>query len=291
MKNKLFFHVSLWLMCFTLTMQSISFNTLIAHQPQKTYAFINPTYEVGMFSHFLTLMGFLDFYDQGAYTGVKLDFGHYGLYYEPQYGSNWWEYYFEPIDIGSAENATIAKYDWGLCHTTAYYVINHVSRARAYELIQKYIKVKPYISEAVDEFVNNQFQSDFIIGVHYRGTDKITSGEAGFVAYNKVLQAIQEEIATRQLTNFKIFIATDEKEFLKVMEAQFPDQIVYQEAIRSTTPGQPVHIGSSTPYQMGKEAVLDALLLSRCDCLIRTSSNLSLCSTYFNQSMSVTILQ
>ena len=45
-----------------------------------------------------------------------------------------------------------------------------------------------------------------------------------------------------------------------------------------------------SPYKLGKEAVIDCLLLSKCNHLIRTSSCLSLVSEYFNPQLTDTLL-
>ncbi len=270
--------------------QSVLIIPLQAAQSQKKYLIVSPGYDAGMFSHFLSVLGFLEHYEQGHYAGIKIDFNNRGLYYDEKYGLNWWEYYFAPLAIGSTEQAVVKKCIPRDCMTTAYFAIDHLSRQRAFELIQKYIEMKPDIKETLEDFIKTQFNSNFIIGVHYRGTDKITSGEARLVAYEEVLQVITNHINEEQLTDYKIFVATDECQFLNYLQNYFPNRIIYQEAQRSSN-GQAVHIGTSNPYQTGREALLDALLLSRCHILIRTSSNLSLCSSYFNPSIPVTIIQ
>lgn len=55
--------------------------------------------------------------------------------------------------------------------------------------------------------------------------------------------------------------------------------------------GEPgVHFINKNNYSLGEEALIDACLLSKCDLLIRTSSNLSLWSTYFNPSLPTILL-
>jgi len=61
----------------------------------------------------------------------------------------------------------------------------------------------------------------------------------------------------------------------------------YQDAIRSVN-GKALHVDPAhSPYRVGREALIDCVLLSRTDMLIRTSSNLSLCSTFFNSDLPV----
>lgn len=62
---------------------------------------------------------------------------------------------------------------------------------------------------------------------------------------------------------------------------RFPGKVIATDAER-TEGEEGVHFSSQRPFTCGEEALMDALLLSRCNVLIRTSSNLSLWSTYFN---------
>ena len=55
---------------------------------------------------------------------------------------------------------------------------------------------------------------------------------------------------------------------------------------RRSIDGRPIDVENADGnYQKGLDAVVDCLLLSRAHTLIRTASNLSLCSTLFNPSL------
>ena len=151
-------------------------------------------------------------------------------------------------------------------------------------IIDKYIHPKQHIINKIDHFVENNFKSLFIIGVHYRGTDK--QHEAPRVLYKEVKNKVKQEI--KQLkADYKIFVATDENAFVEYMKMVFPNKICYRSnAIRSDN-RQPVHKRHQDQYKCGEDAVLDCILLSRTNLLIRTSSTLSLWSTYFNPDIPV----
>lgn len=247
----------------------------------KEYVVINnPCYNPGMFCVLNTVMGFLYFYDQGRYAGLRVDFANQGLYYDPRYGSNWWQYYFEPIELGKAtDQATIKSYGGTDCILYDMFTQKDLTPLQVYELTQKYIRLRPHIQKKLNQFVDDYFGDYFIIGIHYRGTDKFQ--EAPRVAYEKVLEAIIDQINQLQLNHFKIFVATDEREFLSYIHSYFPQQILYQDIFRSSTRA-PIHLNSENPCQIGEDALLDCLLLSRSQLLIRTASRLSLWSSYFN---------
>jgi hypothetical protein len=267
-------------------------NDYIIVQPQPV--------SVGMFAIFSTLAGFLFLYDRGCYAGVSIDCTATGAYYEPAYGPDWWEYYCEPLALGKRQGAQV-KRSWGgeaidmdlLLHSGVYsenYVYPYalpefyLSRKSVFELIQKYIKIKPHLLQKIDSFVEREFTAPLMFGVHYRGTDK--SIEAARVSYQQVLDTVYREIQRYSSQDYKMFVATDEHAFLEYMQQQFPHRICYQQAMRSVD-NKPLHLSENHPYRQGEEALIDCLLLSRCDCLIRTSSNLSLWSSFFNPNMPV----
>lgn len=239
---------------------------------------------VGMFSSFMSVLGMLDYYDTDHLSGAKVDFGvdgSFGLYHDPSLGPNWWDYYFEPIDLGQHNGEPIYTLNGPQGSDFAMHIEFQVPRKRANWLISRYVHVKPHILEKVDNFVLKNFLKDATIGIHFRGTDKEEAPRAAYEAFNEYIEVWR--IIFDQ-PNAKIFIATDDQGFLNYMNALYPNQVVSYECFRSSD-GQPVHFVGRDNYKKGEEALIDCLLLSRCNVLIKSSSNLSLCSAYFNPDM------
>lgn len=230
----------------------------------------------------------MDFYEKKSEdcTGVIVDFEDQGLYYDSKHGLNWWSYYFEPIRLG-VDTTLVKKFPYSK-HSAFSCCAAEMPRERGHELIKKYIKLKPDLQKKVDRYVDDNFKGHRVIGIHYRGTDKII--EAPTVSYEVIVKLVKSEIEKDK--NTKIFIATDEEKFLNVMQTTFPGKVVALQALRSQK-GYPVHYPSNNGadnYKKGEEAVMDCILLSRCSKLIRTSSNLSAASAQFNPSMEVLLL-
>lgn len=250
----------------------------------------------GMFSILDDVVSLVRAYERQEIAGVKIDFADSGLYYDPKHGPNWFSYYFEPIELGNNNDNNNVVY----AHCLPYhfdatisglnlYAIDHIeldniNTAEINKIVAKYIKIKPEIRKEIKDFTQQHFTSKFMIGIHYRGTDKIS--EAVRTPYDKVNDAINNLVINKQ--DYKIFIATDENNFIDYIKAKF-SSIVYQDAIRSSS-DKPIHFDNENPYQAGKEALIDAVLLSETNHLIRTSSNLSRWSTYFNPSIVTTEL-
>jgi hypothetical protein len=135
--------------------------------------------------------------------------------------------------------------------------------------------------------VHTHFGNFHVIGIHFRGTDKC--GEAPRVPYEEVCAAVRTAIGVVGTEDWRLFVASDEQAFVDYMEDAFPDMVFSWETRRSTD-GCPIDLRMEDNYKKGEDAVMDCLLLSRCHQLIRTASDLSLCSTYFNPDIPVVLL-
>jgi len=259
----------------------VSFISPLKSEEKKYLVLHDDNYCHGLFSCFSTVIGLLDHYDNGDCAGFEVDYEKKGFYYEDDKGLNWWTYYFKPLELGSSSKAEKAVVDSWWHHHFAHKVYFELSRERCCYLVDKYISVKGKIEDKADEFVKKKFKSKFVIGVNYRGTDK--KCEAARLPYETVKAAVlnvMNNLNIKQDGNFAIFVATDEEQFLDYMIDEFEEHVVYTKAFRSSNE-VPVHLHKEN-YEKGKQAVIDCLLLSKCDYLVRTSSSLSLCATFFN---------
>jgi hypothetical protein len=239
-----------------------------------------------MFHNFNIVLGSLDLYDMQDHLALTIDLQDKGLYYDASYGSNWWSYYFKtlhyPFHKEYLNKKPLIKMfsdaEKGDIGNRAHFFM---TRIRAHELIEKYIQVKPEILKEVDEFYEKFLKGREVIGVHYRSTDKWL--EAIPVSYQEVVEVIDKIVKQHPENNYKVFIATDEVSFLQVMKNRY--DICYTEAQRMDE--YPIHYVSQHGYLKGKEALIDCLLLAKSSILVRTNSNLSAVSAYFNPSIAV----
>lgn len=241
----------------------------------------------GMFSIFMNTVAGIANFERGNILGFEVNLGYNGLYYDPSMGPNWWNYYCEPLCLGIFSYDTARRVDTlakGF-QITVWNVEIEFSRQEVNRIIQTYIRYKPHIKQKLNDYISQNFNGYFVIGVHYRGTDKIK--EAKILPYGEVVESVQMEFEKYANRKVKIFVATDESDFLDAMKDAFPGYVCcLEEAIRSQN-GAAVHYNNDSPYQQGEEALLDSLILSNTNLLIRTSSNLSLWSTYVNPSLKV----
>lgn len=246
----------------------------------------NPN-DAGMFAVFATVIGAIHFYEQGNFAGLKVDLNS-GRYLDPEIGLNWWEYFFEPIVLGDESYQPKYYFSGQDVMNLFFHAYPHQDRFKANRFLQKYVHIKPHLQEEIDAFVRTHFDNHFVIGIHHRGTDKVT--ESPIVPYQKTYQVLLhaiEKLSKAQRGNLRIYVATDDDHFLTFLRSRFPaNTLIYNDFSRSAD-GTPLHAYGtnfySSNYQMGKEALFDCLLLSRCHMLLRPASScLSLISMAFN---------
>lgn len=238
--------------------------------------------DAGLFSIYFDVIALVQSYEQGVFQGVQVKFNQTGPYYDARYGDSWWDYYFEPICLGTPEEANVIHKLGDCLYIDPCVVEFRNTREENYNLINKHIKIKPHIQEKIDEFIKMNFQEkEFLIAVHYRGTNK---NEVPRVAWSKYKDEIDRQISLLNGRKYKIFLATEEGAAYEYFLKMYPGQIISTSAQRSLGLGDPAYAdpNNNLRYQCGEDVIIDCVLLSKADVLIRAMSNVSICSGFLN---------
>lgn len=240
----------------------------------------------GLFSEVAAAIGCLAEVDAHPelYAGMRVDFQDHGLYYEPARGTNWWSYFFEPLDLGTPASPVRLVPDWE--HDAFADAIERgYPRADAARLVRAHVRVKDALVQDADAYWRESVGDAPAVAVHYRGTDK--HEEAPRVPFEQVVDAVRAA-AQPLATGWKLFLATDEQACVDHLARAFPGRVAAR-PIRRSTDGRPLHKAHGG-YQGGCDAVIDCVLLSRGTRFIRTASNLGLVASFFNPDLPVTVL-
>lgn len=240
----------------------------------------------GMFSDVAMLLGLMEHFDlwRDRYAGLAVEMPTDALYHDSAHGPNWWDYYFEPVQVGHREGARVRHLAPMEKYAFALRAEERMSRHQGHALITRCMRVRTHVVAIVDAFARAEFRSRFVVGVHYRGTDKAL--EVPRVAYDEVALAVREAMARSGRDDTAVFVATDEQPFLDYMLAAFPAQVIHRDVTRSTD-DTATHVMEGDNYRKGEDALVDCLLLARCVHLIRTDSNLGLCASFLNPDIPV----
>lgn len=163
-------------------------------------------------------------------------------------------------------------------------------RKKAAQIIAQYIKPRKFIAEKVEQFFDENMKDTYVVGVHIRGTDVTDVNQHNIHRRGAFNLAAYENVLREQLKEqpyAKIFVATDSYDALSFIENLFPKRVMYHSSIfhmegevSGKGPsgwGIPAYISESPDKaaQNGEEAIVDYLLLSKCQFLIHNGSGLA----------------
>lgn len=251
--------------------------------------------------------------EKNGYVSV-VDFGErcrdhrLNRYYDAAHGPNVWEYYFHPISAGAIASPTsfqlTTKQLFNLHHISPdsvqtyphgvhralkvpkwrYSEVWHrTMRSRASSLLQRLVRLKPEPLSVVRSFYHDKILSlgtdRPALGLHLRGTDKLRNIGGRIVQPEEYHPLIRRYLEKRP--NAILLIATDSPAFLAQMRAAYGDRLVAYDALRSERNAfADKRIANN--YKKGEDALVDSLLLSCANFLIKPASALSEFSVYFN---------
>ncbi len=231
----------------------------------------------GFFSEFFEVIGAIDILERTETAGFEVNFENRGIYYQSTLGNNFWEYYFDPIKVEFQKENKPTLFPVG--YST--YARREMPLIRGKEIIDTYIRIKPHIQKEIGDFLENCFNGFHILGIHYRGTDKhLDSPKVDYDLFVAQISKYLDSITGPK----KIFVATDECDFLNYIRAKFGDLVMACDIERSVK-GEPIHYRGVNQYYYGKTALIDCLLISHCDFLICNVSNLNRASRFFNPNL------
>ena len=204
-------------------------------------------------------------------------------YLDPDGGDDWLSHYFVRNAVPRGARRVIR-----IGHGYELPGIADPTLQEAHDIFFRALTLRPEIAAEVDAFCRENLVGE-TLGVHYRGTDKVT--EAVPPSYAEV-HGIIDKVLLRRPGTTSLFVASDEQRFVDGIAARFPALRVssFQDSVRSSD-GRPVHQGARAPgnTRMGRDALVNALILSRCAAVVRSTSFLSAWASILNPGLEVVL--
>lgn len=164
----------------------------------------------------------------------------------------------------------------------------HVDFTQLGKLFNTYYSAVDSITEEVNQLCSELSVGPTTLGVHYRGTDK--HFEAGRVSWSTIVECIRNTVAAEPKISH-ILLSSDEFEFLEHVKQQgLRCSITIAPSRYFGVGGKPVHFSGHNGLEIGREALVTALLLSRCGWLLKTASFLSAWSKIFRPELPVLLI-
>lgn len=163
-------------------------------------------------------------------------------------------------------------------------------REEANAIIRRFVSPRDYLQLKVNHFFQQHMNGHYVIGVHARGTDAVSKEEIrphrqGSLVLSKYMAQIEELLRAHR--SARIFVATDDESSLEYLRKAFGKRVLAYDSIRHKSGKaagkgptgwiMPAYIASDRDRaaRNGEEAVIEYLLLSRCNYLVHNGSGLA----------------
>jgi hypothetical protein len=277
--------------------------------PAKAVSITTKThFGAGFFAEFGKVVDSLVHFDDHHIRSMYIDWTDQFFPYKESPHENGWDLYFEPIQISNlyADEPVITVVSEGYHkihhqHCTDQWVLYDrylPFRLHVHEKIQKYIRIKPTIQKKIDEFYDSHLKNSYCIGVHVRFAAAHAGEMPGQVTLNDYFREVDALLKKRTAKNIKIYLATDSNYVVNQFRQRYDhSKLVFLDAFRAHYNEDPHLVYENGPYWIshpqefhakkpgykgGCDALMDCLLLSRCNVFVHSVSNVSTFTVFFN---------
>ena len=198
---------------------------------------------------------------------------------------NAWEYYFKPLNNYKLNEIYNSKFVI-ICDTKTRNLKEFDSFENLsidhYKIFKKYIKFNKEILKDANLFIKKNFKNKRVLGVHFRGTDMKTQERHPFPAtYKQIISYIDFELNKNNYD--KIFLVTEELSYIKKLVNKYDSKICFYSSYRSNENdifGNKYR--KNHRYLIGRENIIDMLILAKTKKIICTNSHLPDASNFIN---------
>ena len=196
---------------------------------------------------------------------------------------NAWEYYFEKVSKYTLEEVYKSK--------NVFITNNNFENNMTLELFEKkFNKIKKKINikkKLYKEFLKikkiNFKNEQNILGVHFRGTTYKRARGHAFPLNKKLIRQHIDQLIKKHKYK-KIFLVTEEIDYLKFMKKFYNDKLIYTNFFKSKNiDAFNFYPRKNHRYLLGREIIIETLLLSICRGLLYVKSNVSSASNFFSK--------
>jgi len=246
------------------------------NKTKKFYIIQRNSFNTGFFSNFTYVLNHLLIAKKKKFIPV-IDMKNFpNLYNERNKINNTynsWKYYFEAVSKYKLEEVYKSK---NVFFSSGKFLKNFIQNSgnlKFAPIIKKYIKINSIIKNIEKKFYLKNFNNKIVLGVLFRGQDqKYSPGHYLPPSVKQIIYKIDTYLKKYNID--KIFIVTEEQKYLDVLKKKYPNKIIFYNSLRSyNTNRYYFYSRKNHRYLLGKEILIEMLLLSKCDYVVGTNTN------------------
>jgi hypothetical protein len=245
----------------------------------------------GFFSHVNRVVNHLHHsLGRGGCAAVRVDWRvseHIPLFvYGTARDGELWQHFFEPLAFPNAprhERATWEYADLSMTGLHAYRMYKRGSRWRtAYgRAFAEHVHVREELRCRAREMWQDAGAARRCVGVHYRHSGHGHECPRPIPPIEVFIDRARSLL--RGGSPASVVLATDVHEAVEGFRVAFGDRLLVQpDVVRAHAADHQHDLGASPSVALGDQALIDALLLARCDVMVHTVSNLATAVGYMN---------
>ena len=159
------------------------------------------------------------------------------------------------------------------------------------KIYKKYIHIKEEFIIAAKKFSKKNFLNKKVIAVHWRGTDHKVLPSHPFPPTEKQILEITDGLILTKKFN-KIFLVTEEKRYLEIFKERYGSKLCYLNSFRSNSIKEfSQNLRLNHRYNLGKESLIEVLILSNLSNLVCSRSNISEIAKFLSNKKSYKIYE
>ncbi len=246
---------------------------------KKRFLVINRnSFKTGFFSNFCYVLNYLLIAEKKNLVPV-VDMKNFpNLYNEKVKINNTynsWNYYFENVSKYKLEHIYQSRnvyFTSGIFHKKL--EINPGSH-KFLKSLKKFIKIKKNISNEINNFHKKHFKKKKILGVLFRGQDQRFAPAHYLPPTIDQIENLIDKILKKKKYD-KIFLSTEEQSYLDLLKKKYKNKIIFYNSQRSYNKNRYYYYNRTNHrYKLGKEILVETILLSKCSEIIGTRTNVT----------------
>ena len=253
----------------------------------KIFYVINRSPGAGFFSNLNFVLNYILYAKKRKYIPI-VDMENFPtIYNEPKEifkNFNAWEYYFKKINRYKLSEVYQSKNVIFSAPFLKKGMTLDISTNKEFLKIKKMIKIKNSYNKIAKKFVKNNFEiNKNVLGVHLRGTTYKIARNHPFPVPKEMMANIVKQVIKKEKID-KIFLCTEEENYLDYFKKIFKKKLIFYNCYRTNKiDAFKNYPRSNHRYKLGKEILIEALILSNCKNLVFVNSNVIDAVIYFSK--------
>lgn len=245
---------------------------------KSVYYVIKRTPGAGLFSNFIFVLNHIKIADSCGFKPVVDMENFYTIYNEKfkiNNTKNAWNYYFD----------NKSKYNLNEIYNNNKFILTNNQFSKLFShtidddefrrLFNKYFKINRKYIKFADEFKKKYFTGK-MLAVHLRGTSYKTSANHPFpITIEQTLNLLDEILKKKKYS--KIFLCTEDQTYFDLIKKEFKDKVIFlNDSYKSLKDDAfEVYPRASHRYRLGRDILIEALLISKCNGFVYSNTNVS----------------